>query len=1059
MKTLNHLLTLSFTLIAFSFALGSLPRCALAQSKPAADDQAVAIIKAAGALLKANHFQESVDRYAQALPFLSAAHDTDSAAAVYTNMGLIESEMLGQPERALTEFEQALPLYHGKDDVHEGLTYANIGLIHAQTGEPDKALASYALALPLLSGLGEENDKGHVLSFIGAVYSQTGEPHQALATYMQALPLLRGDTSGAAETMDGIGSSYLALGQPQQAMKNFNQVLMLLGKHPDQTQESKTVNNIGLVYNNTGQYEKAQLEYERALALLGADGSPMGRGHILNNIGEVYAETGHPQDALNKYDQALPLLHSAHDPAGEATILNNIGAVSNEIGDRRKALATYQQALSLARGANDKAGEGITLFNIGVFYHGFGESVMALEKYNQALLLLHNAGSKAGEGHTLSSIGTIYDDAGDHLTALERYQHALLLLHDAGDKPDEAQTLDSIATVENETGDHLKSLEDYDKALQIEKEEGDTASEAQTLNNIGVVYFDLDKSGDARKNFETALALVGATADLSDAATARYNLARLYERTNQPQQALDQYEKSLAIHESFSSQIGAASQVEVFRKYSPVSIYVRTANILNILGRSGDALAMLERGRTSNLARLAGQSRLPLTTILGGDAPEWQQANDRLNALNRQIQKLRQSRSNALAVQDAVGAEAAGHEIETAEEEQQRAETGLDSLQGRLESDHPLFQRLFTGFKTTYAELSEALLTPSSDQTLFLEYGVYDTDHTLLFTLSRKDGLNCYVLPIGSTGIEAKVAQWRDSITHQSPDEPKWAQELGLALLPETKKNLFAAGRYRSIVIVADGSLLDVPFAALEDSRGKRLIQRYAISSPFSLSMLTWPTSPTTATRNLLAVANPLGPSPSLPDTEQQARQLMTSFQPADLLVGAEADRADALSRMGEYRILHFGVHGEADEENGLFSRLLLAGKTEEDQELTAADVTEHPITAQLTVLSACETMQGQKSGGEGLLGLAWAFRAAGCPSVVASQWKVDEDATASLMNRLYQGLRAGQPKDVALQKAMLGVMQEPGHDAPYFWAAFEVMGTTDPLCLVGMTALMPRAE
>ena len=115
---------------------------------------------------------------------------------------------------------------------------------------------------------------------------------------------------------------------------------------------------------------------------------------------------------------------------------------------------------------------------------------------------------------------------------------------------------------------------------------------------------------------------------------------------------------------------------------------------------------------------------------------------------------------------------------------------------------------------------------------------------------------------------------------------------------------------------------------------------------------------------------------------------------------------------------------------------------------MTAAEVTEHPLAAQLTVLSACETVQGQKSGGEGLLGLAWAFRAAGCPSVVASQWKVDEEATASLTSRFYRGLLKKQRTDTALQAAMLGVMNEPGHQAPYYWAAFQVMGKTDPLRL-----------
>src|SRR5205085_7778557 len=96
--------------------------------------------------------------------------------------------------------------------------------------------------------------------------------------------------------------------------------------------------------------------------------------------------------------------------------------------------------------------------------------------------------------------------------------------------------------------------------------------------------------------------------------------------------------------------------------------------------------------------------------------------------------------------------------------------------------------------------------------------------------------------------------------------------------------------------------------------------------------------------------------------------------------------------------------------------------------------------------LSACETGRGQLRGGEGLMGLAWAFRAAGCPSVIASQWQVDDAATASLMDRFYKALRTGKPKDEALRAAMLSVRGEPGHGHPYYWAAFQVFGDTAPL-------------
>ena len=102
------------------------------------------------------------------------------------------------------------------------------------------------------------------------------------------------------------------------------------------------------------------------------------------------------------------------------------------------------------------------------------------------------------------------------------------------------------------------------------------------------------------------------------------------------------------------------------------------------------------------------------------------------------------------------------------------------------------------------------------------------------------------------------------------------------------------------------------------------------------------------------------------------------------------------------------------------------------------------PLSAHLAVLSACETGRGQAKGGEGLMGLAWAFRAAGVPAVVASQWQVDDAATKQLMVAFYKELKAGRRKDDALRTAMLAVQKE--HPSPYYWAAFELIGDATPL-------------
>ncbi len=105
-------------------------------------------------------------------------------------------------------------------------------------------------------------------------------------------------------------------------------------------------------------------------------------------------------------------------------------------------------------------------------------------------------------------------------------------------------------------------------------------------------------------------------------------------------------------------------------------------------------------------------------------------------------------------------------------------------------------------------------------------------------------------------------------------------------------------------------------------------------------------------------------------------------------------------------------------------------------------------------VLSACQTAIGEEQFGEGLIGLSRAFQYAGARSVLATLWSVADSTTAELMTRFYRHLQAGKPKDEALRAAQLELIRTPirvtnqdgeprelDASAPYYWAAFQVIG------------------
>jgi CHAT domain-containing protein len=99
-------------------------------------------------------------------------------------------------------------------------------------------------------------------------------------------------------------------------------------------------------------------------------------------------------------------------------------------------------------------------------------------------------------------------------------------------------------------------------------------------------------------------------------------------------------------------------------------------------------------------------------------------------------------------------------------------------------------------------------------------------------------------------------------------------------------------------------------------------------------------------------------------------------------------------------------------------------------------------LPADLVVLSACNTGLGKDVKGEGLVGLTRGFMYAGASSVMASLWKVDDEATAELMKQFYRGmLKDGLPPAAALRRAQVTMWRQKAWRSPYYWAAFTLQG------------------
>jgi CHAT domain-containing protein len=109
---------------------------------------------------------------------------------------------------------------------------------------------------------------------------------------------------------------------------------------------------------------------------------------------------------------------------------------------------------------------------------------------------------------------------------------------------------------------------------------------------------------------------------------------------------------------------------------------------------------------------------------------------------------------------------------------------------------------------------------------------------------------------------------------------------------------------------------------------------------------------------------------------------------------------------------------------------------------LRLTDIFNLKLAADLVVLSACQTGLGQNIQGEGIVGLTRGFMYAGAKRVVVSLWSVDDEGTATFMEKFYEEmLQKGLTPAAALRAAQLAMLQQSKWKSPYYWAAFTLQG------------------
>jgi CHAT domain-containing protein/tetratricopeptide (TPR) repeat protein len=878
----------------------------------------------------------------------------------------------------------------------------------------------------------------------------------AIEKFQAALPLFEaaGDIYRRTLSLLQIGTAHYGLNEVRIALDYFDQTITIAAALKDPHLEAAAHTFAGGMHDILGDVDKALDHFHRAIKLARIGGSRFAEGSAFSNIGKIFSDLADWQQALEFYGQALTIYKSLTDAKPqEALTLNNIGVAYSRSGEQEKGLDYLQQALAIQRTTQDKNGQSRSLINIGRIYRLMGEYDKAHTHYSQAQAIQKETNNRAHQADTLDEIGLAYSEEGKQPEkAVDYLLQAVQLQHALGNLRREGVILANLGEAYNRLRQPDKATEQFTQALSILQDIGDLSSSARALEGLARAEDSRGKLDDARKHIEESLALIE---------TVRTRASNLQMRSAYRASVENAYE----------------FYIDVLMQQHAKDPSQR---------RDADALQASERGRARNLLEQLGESRADIRQ--GVDAGLLKKERELTHVLNAKADREMQLKARKGSAEELATLR---REISGLEEEYQR-------VQAAIRQSSPQYAALTQPEPLGLKEIQQQL----DADTLLLEYSL-GKERSYLWAVGS-GSLKSYVLPkqeeieklkdrvyesLTARSVVKSLetpAQRSSRIAQADKDFEQAASELSRMILAPV------AGEFgnKRLVIVADGALQYVPFAALSASSTsyQPLIVRHEVISlpsasafavqrenlanrplaPKTLAVIADPVFSTgdprvkkdaqsgaahSGTRSLEHLpANAAGGQlsiPRLPFTRWEADQILTVARAGSNLKALDfrANRAIAMSgELSKYRYVHFATHGYLDTTRAGLSAIVLSlfdeqGKPQ-DGFLRTHDVYNLKLPAELVVLSACETGLGKDVRGEGLEGLTRGFMYAGARRVVVSLWNVNDKATAALMQRLYTGmLRSNKTPAAALRAAQIEMLRTGQWQSPYYWAPFVMQG------------------
>ena len=695
--------------------------------------------------------------------------------------------------------------------------------------------------------------------------------------------------------------------------------------------------------------------------------------------------------AITLFRRAAETAHRGADPTREGQALGQMGIAGARMGDYEEALAALQDARRIWTELKDDAALVDVLRHIRNL-SGHLSTRFDVPSDEELLAMWRRIGDRRGTALALHEIGARAEKLGDIKKASIYQRKALDLRRQIGMPSAIAASLEDLARLELKRGKPAEARPYAAEALEINRSHANERGEASCLYLLGDIERGSGQVDAALQDYEQSRFLRHRQGDGSAESHIFDAMANVELKRGHYQAAIEDADQALAIDRILDAKI-----------HSP---QLRAGFIGN---------------RTPALIKVAALMRLHDRLPRGGYGLE------------------------ALVTAD-------------------------DSLERHLRNE--------SGPSIRASDLAQAV--PDEDTTI-LEYWISELG-SVGWAVTR-NGITAFALPPESVVVSLAGRVLSSLIGREKRSEiaDRPEAEFTRIMLAPIKGKL-----RRRVLIAGNGPIQALPFAALpdpEDSEVPLLAHHeigYFPSIAWVLSMRRR-RSPGAPSRGVAIFADPIfdgrdarllhpgsfKPAPPLlasavravgmrsensalwrlPFAQQEADRIAECALRLQCSVysGIEANR-ERFIQVGRqnYRIIHVITHALDNNEDPNLSGLILSlvGPAGQPREgfFRLNDIYRSQMTAELLVLSACQTATGKKLRSEGLLGLTSGFLYAGAGRVLSTAWKVDDEATSEFMYAFYRELPLRSP-GAALRAAQLKMLGSPRWQSRYYWAGFLLHG------------------